>query len=406
MNTLSTSRRQGDIAAPVAPGSMADDLPPPTGSRIVLWVMVAGLAGLVVWADNVKIDQVTRAPAQIIVSKRTQLVQSPDGGVVTALHVKEGDTVHAGQLLVTLQKERAEAAVNDSDAKVAALRITLARLRAEVYGKPLVFDANLQKYSEYIENQTELYTKRRTAYLDDAKALEDVIRLADAELTINQKLEVTGDVSRAEVLRLQRSVADSRAQQVNRRNKYFQDAQAEMTKAQEDLSTQTEQLRDRQQVLDHTELTAPIDGIVNNIKVNTIGGVARAGETVMELMATGNQLVAEAKVTPTDIPWVSLGQNAHVKIDAYDSSIFGSMIGKVTYISPDVITEETPRGPTSYYRVWITITGTEFDGDRAQDMHLRPGLTGSVDIKALDRTVLSYLTKPITKTLKGGLGER
>lgn len=378
-------------------------------SRPVLWrfrFIALGVVALVVWAAVGKIDQVTRAQAQIVALERTQLVQSPDGGVITQLHIKEGDEVKAGQLLVTLQKERAQAAVADSSAKVAALRITLARLQAEVYGTPLKFDPDLLAYTEYISNQTNLYNKRQTAIRDDINALRNILKLAEEELKIVTQLDATGDVSRAEVLRLQRSVADIRAQMVNKQNKYFQDAQAEMTKAQEELSTQTEQLRDRRQLLEQTELVAQVDAVVNNIRVNTVGGVVRPGDTIVELLPLSDNLIAEAKVPSADIAFVAVGQEASVKLDAYDASIFGSMLGTVTYISPDVLTEDTPRGPFSYYRVHIQLTSTEFKGDKARDIKLRPGLSASVDIKAMERTVLSYITKPITKTLGQSLGER
>lgn len=390
---------------PTAPSGM-NDLHAPTRARWSLRVMVSGMLLLLLWSSIGKIDQVTRAQAQIIAAERTQLVQSSDGGVLTQLHVKEGDVVKAGQLLATLQKERAAAAVSDSSAKVAALNITLARLHAEVYGKALVFDKELLTYTDYIRNQTDLYNKRQTAFKDDINALENILSLASDELSINRQLEKSGDVSRAEILRLQRSVADIKAQLAGKRNKYFQDAQAEMTKAQEELSTQSEQLRDRSQVLEHTELVAPVDAVVNNIKVSTLGGVVRAGDTVMELLPTGDNLIAEAKIPPADIAFVAIGQDASVKLDAYDSSIFGALHGKVSYISPDVLTEETRQGPFMYYRVRIRITGTEFKGDKANEIHMRPGLTASVEIKAMERTVLSYLTKPIAKTFSQSMGER
>jgi membrane fusion protein, adhesin transport system len=391
---------------PVEPGLMVGDLQDPKRARWALRGIMLSLALLVLWSTLAEIDQVTRAPAQIIVAARTQLIQSADGGVVTQLHVKEGDNVKTGQLLATLQKERAQAAVSDSSAKVAALRITLARLQAEVYGKPLRFSPDLLQYGEYIRNQTDLYNKRQSAYLDDQRALEGILRLAETELAINRKLEVTGDVSRAEILRLERSVADIKAQLSNKRNKYFQDAQAEMTKAQEDLSTQSEQLRDRTQVLEQTELVAPVDGTINNIKINTVGGVVRPGDVIMEMLPTGDNLIAEAKISPGDIAFIELNQDASIKLDAYDSSIYGAMHGKVTYISPDVVTEETRQGPMTYYRVRIRITGTEFTGTKSQEIKLRPGLTAQVDIKAMERTVWSYLTKPISKTISGAFGER
>lgn len=368
--------------------------------------MVGGVLALLGWAAVAQIDQVTRAPAQLIAVARTQMVQSPESGVVTQIHVREGQDVRVGQLLVTLEKQRAQAAVDDSRAKVGALRITLARLQAEVYGKPLRFDAELQKFPEYVRNQTDLYNKRQTAHNDDIRSLKNILELSRAELAINSQLLATGDVSRADVLRLQRAVADIEAQIANKRNKYFQDAQAEMTKAQEELNTQSEALRDRSQLLEHTELVAPSDGVVNNIRATTRGAVVRAGDVVMELYPTGGDLIAEAKISPADIAFVQVGQRASVNLDAYDSSIFGGVRGQVSYISPDVLTEDTKQGPRTYYRVHILIKETEFKGDKARQIELRPGLSASVDIKAMDRTVLSYLTKPITKTLTQSLGER
>ena len=117
-------------------------------------------------------------------------------------------------------------------------------------------------------------------------------------------------------------------------------------------------------------------------------------------------MIAEAKISNADIAFVNVGQEANVKLDAYDSSIFGSMHGIVSYISSDVLTEETRNGPMQYYRVQIKITDTEFKGKQAEKIQLRPGLTAQVDIKAMDRTVLSYLTKPIFKTFSQSLGER
>ena len=398
----------------IAPQSHPFDLHPPRRARWTLRIAMLGLVLLGVWASQAQIDQVTRASAVLVSADRTQLVQSADGGVLTELHVKEGDTVKAGQLLATLQRERASAAVADTQAKVAALRITLARLQAEVYSKPLRFAPDLQPYGEYIRNQTELFNKRQTAFRDDLRALQGMLALAQEELRIHRQLEATRDVSRAEVLRVERSVADIQAQMANKRNKYFQDAQAEMTKAQEDLSTQTEQLRDRTQLLEHTELLAPMDGVVNSIKVTTLGGVVRPGETVMELLPSGDNLIVEARIPPADMAFIALGQSASIKLDAYDASIFGGLRGQVDYISAEALSSEKNNQSTHlsqnsinfYYNVRLRITGHEFQGPKARDIRLRPGMTASVEIKALERSVLSYLTKPISKTLDLSMGER
>jgi len=385
---------------------VADAVSRPDGARVSVYAMIAGLLLLLAWAALADIDQVTRASGQIIAAERTQVIQSADGGVVTELHVKEGDSVSIGQVLATLQKERAQAAVSDSTAKVAALRITLVRLRAEVFGGPLRFDADLNEFGDYVLNQTNLYKRRQAAFNEDIASIRGMLSIAEDELRINKSLLDTGDVSRADVLRLQRSVADLNAQIASRRNKYLQEAMAEMTKAQEELSTQGEQLRDRSQVLEHTELKAPADGIVNNIRATTLGAVLRPGDTVMELLPTGGKLIAEVKVVPTDIAFVEVGQTAFVKLDAYDSTIYGALTGKVSYISPDVLKEETRQGMTSFYRVHVLVDKADIKPGKSTAIQLRPGLTAMVEIKARERSVLSYLTKPVKKTLESSLGER
>lgn len=372
---------------------------------IIIWVALAVIIVLITWASFAKIDQVTRAQATVIASDRTQEIQATDNGVVSELLVKEGDDVKKGDLLAILEEERAKAALDNSATKVAALRARVARLEAEIFDRPLNFPEEIQKYAEYVQNQTELYNRRRQAITQDVASLQKMLELAKRELAMNEPLLAHGDVSQADVIRLRRQVADIEAQITNKRNKYFEDAQTELTKAQEELESESEQLRDRAQVLEEKRLFAPVDGKVNNIAVTTIGGVVRPGDTIMQLLPTSSDLVVEAKVRPVDIAYVKEGQTASVKLDAYDYSIFGAMNGEVIYISPDTLMEKTPQGDKPYYRVQIRIEGAQVAA-REDEIIIKPGMTASVDIKAMERTVLSYLTKPITKTLSEGLGER
>jgi adhesin transport system membrane fusion protein len=373
---------------------------PERGARITLWTAIAGLTLLTLWAAWAEIDQVTRAQGQVIAVNRTQIVQTADGGVLRQLKVSEGEHVKSGQLLATLEKTRVQAAVDDSRAKVAALKITLARLKAEVYETPLKFDAKLNAYPEYIKNQRNLYNKRKKAFVEDIAALSSVRKAARQELILNKKLEQSKDVSRVDILRLERQIAEIDVQITNKRNKFFQDAQAEMTKAQEELNTQLEVLNDKTQLLDQTDLLAPADGVVKNIKVTTLGGVLRAGDVVMEILPTSGDLIVEAKVYPADIAFVRPAQEAVVKLDAWDASIFGGFKGTVKYVSPDTLIEETQRGPVPYYRVHVAIGDKELVGEVGHGMEVRPGMTAQVDIKAYQRSVLSYILNPVSKTFK------
>ncbi|WP_352259886.1 HlyD family efflux transporter periplasmic adaptor subunit [Psychrobacter sp. TB55-MNA-CIBAN-0194] len=374
-------------------------------TRIIIWGALLGILVLIVWAYFAQIDQVTRASATVIASARTQDIQAAEGGVLTDILVKEGEEVEKGQLLVRLEEERAQAAVANSGSKIAALKAKIARLEAEIFERPLVFPEGIKNYSEYIENQTQLYNRRRQAIDQDVNSLQRMMVLAQQELSMNEPLLTYGDVSQADVIKLRRQVAEIQAQITNKRNKYFEEAQSEMTKSQEELDVELEQLRDHSQVLEEKNLFAPTDGKVNNILITTIGGVVKPGEIIMEILPTSSDLIVEAKVSPADIAYVKEQQAASVKLDAYDYSIFGAMNGNVIYISPDTLMEQTPKGEEPYYRVQIKITGAEFAG-RREEIVIKPGMTASVDIKAQERSVLSYLTKPITKTFSEGLGER
>ncbi|AON55274.1 biotin/lipoyl-binding protein [Herbaspirillum seropedicae] len=225
---------------------MNNEKNPLISAQWVLRLSMASVLVLLLWAAVSQIDQVTRAQGQVIAVSRTQSVQAPDGGPVKQILVKEGEAVKQGQLLMVLEQDRVQTSLNDSRAKVAALRISLARLRAEVYGHPLNFEPDLLDYKEYIANQKDLYVKRKILIDQDLASLQDMLGLANQELEMNKSLERTGDVGRADVLRLQRNVADIRAQINNKRNKYFQEALVDMTKVQEDLNTQREQLAESQ----------------------------------------------------------------------------------------------------------------------------------------------------------------
>ena len=374
-----------------------------TGSRFTMWVAMLGLLVLTAWAGLTEIDQVKRAQGQIIASDRTQVIQAVDGGVPRELFVQEGQEVKAGQLLASFEKTRVRAALDDTQGKVMALRITLARLRAEVYGKNLVFEPAMLSYKALVENQTNLYNRRKTAFTEDIQALRKVLGVLLEENAMITKLEATGDVSQADILRSRRQIADLEAQITTRHNKFFQDAQAEMTKAQEDLNAQTEALNDRTQLLEQTDMNAPSPGLVKSIRVTTLGGVVRAGDVVMELLPTQSGLVLEAKVYPGDIAFISVGQSANVKLDAFDSSIFGGFKGEVVYVSPDTLTEETQRGPQPYYRVHVRIGEKDFDNDKAKRMEVRPGMTAQVDLVVAKRSVLSYLVNPVSKVMSQAL---
>lgn len=376
--------------------------------RILFRVSIVFIAVFFLWSALFKIDQVVHAQGQVIASSRTQVVQAVDGGILTEMRVQEGDAVKAGEVIAILDQARALAAYTESFGKVTALRMTVARLQAEIAEKPFTISDDLQKdYPNLVETQMNLYKQRSDGFNVQTQVLKDNVRLAESELKMNAPLEKYGDISKADILRLQRAVNDAKTNLVNARNKYFQDASTELNKAQEDLNAQEQNLRDRSELLGHTDIVAPVAGIVKNVKVTTLGGVVRQGDEILQILPTESDLVVEAKIKPADMANIKVGLPAKVKLDAYDYAIFGTMGGVVTYVSADTLQEDSKAGPITYYRVKASIAEKDYkNSDRISDIEVRPGMTATVDIQTGKRSVLSYLLKPVTKTFVEAFGER
>jgi adhesin transport system membrane fusion protein len=374
--------------------------------HLIIWITLLVFIIFVTWASMAEIDQVTRAPGQVIASSRTQIIQSSDGGVVETLLVKEGDLVTKGQLLVKLDTTKAEAVYLESRAKATALRASKARLDAEIMGGEPKFPKEVTEYPQFRDNQLLLLRKRRLAIDGELVALKSILDLANRELEMNQPLLASGDTSLAEVLKIQRQVADLQSQIVNKRNKYTQDLQTELGKVEEELASAEQTLAQRKDLLDRTQLVSPVSGVVKNVRITTLGGVVRASEEVMQIVPLEDALIVEAKVRPADIAFLKPGLQANVKIDAYDYTIYGSLDGKLAYISADTLTEDLKQNEQAYYRVQVLTEGKRFSGRPDQNLEIQPGMTATVEIKTGSNTVLRYMIKPFIKTISESMNER
>lgn len=375
-------------------------------SRLMVWACMASVIVFLWWADWAELDQITRANGQVITTSRNQVIQASDGGVLSVLNVKEGDKVSKGQVLARFERTKVEAAFLESVAKAAALKATVARLRAEIFGGEPKFPAEIASYAEFKANQLALFTKRQTAINEDVQALEQVESLIKQELEMNLPLLDKGDVSRTDVLRLQRQLVDVRSQITGKKSKYLQDSQADLVKAEEDLEGIQQVVTQRKNQLDVTEIISPMDGIVRNVRLTTLGGVARAGDEIMQIVPIDEALIVEAKVKPGDIAFIKKGMPATVKFDAYDYSIYGVLRGDVSYISADTIAETIQGVEQPYYRVQIKTSSESLAGVVKDSIRIQPGMTASIEVATGKRTVLNYLSKPITKTLDESLGEK
>jgi adhesin transport system membrane fusion protein len=382
-----------------------DDLP--RSGHLLLLASAAAIGGFLYWASEAEIDQITRAPGQVIASSRNQVIQELDGGIVTEILVKEGSLVKQGQPLVLFDRTKTETSYLESRAKAAALKAAQARLEAEVYGGQPKFPPELKEYPGIRANQEMLFKARQTALHEDIAAQRQTLGLIESELKMLLPLLDAGDVSKAEVLKLQRQVAEAEAAITNRRNKYRQESQTDLSKALEDLAGLEQIMAQRREQLGRTVVTSPTDGVVRNIRITTRGGVAKPGEEIMQIVPVDDDLLFEAKVKPADIAFVKPGLPATIKLDAYDYTIYGSFEGVVTYISVDTLSDEARNfNEPAYYRVQVKTRGSDIKQRAGRRIEIQTGMTASVEIKTGANTVLKYLTKPITKTLSESLGER
>jgi len=359
-----------------------------------------------IWSQFATLDRISHARGQVIATAKTQEIQAAVDGVIKKIDVHEGDRVKVDQKLVVLEQEKAQAAYEDSKAKVAALRATQTRLQAEVFGTSLIFSDEVKEYPKFVSSEQGLFKRRQKALNDQVLAINESLSLAQKELNNNLPLLKSGDIGSNEIIKLKREIADLKGKLSNAKNKYFQDSQAQMTKVQSKLATQEQELKDKKVNLDRTVIRSPMGAIVKNIVVTTKGARVRPGDVIMELVPFGDKLIIEAELPTSDVTFVKKGQRAAVKLDAYDYSIYGIFDGKVTYISPDSLMKKTDKGKMYYFKIKIVLDTTKLIAKNGQEIELSPGMSAQVDIITGQRTVWQYLTKPITKTLNRAFTER
>lgn len=360
----------------------------------------------VAWAAFFEIDQIVRAQGQIIPQEKTQVIQAADGGVITELRVNEGEIVKKGQVLAVLESDRARAGVDEISNRIAGMHISRLRAQAEATDNKPSFGTFTQSHPDLVLAQRELYLQNQAALVKETGALSEQVQLAQSELNLIRRLYESGDISHIELMRTQRGVVDARQKLHTVQEKYKSDARRELAKIEEEITSQRSKLQERQSVLDHTEIQASLDGVVKSLRVNTLGGVLRSGDELMQISPTTGGYIVEAKVNPADIAQLKLGQTAILRLDAYDYSIYGSLKGELTYLSADTLTEQGADGKSVvYYRAKLQVQEAKL-GQRLQSSDIKPGMTVTVDLLTDRRSVLSYLTKPVMRAFSGALGQK
>ena len=376
----------------------------------LLWWLVAFVIAMVGFAAVFEIDQAVRAQGQVITDSRTQVVQTVDGGMLTALYVREGDQVRAGQALAEFERDRALANYNQAKAEVASRSIAIIRAQAELTEQSPDFSAYQQAWPTFVAVQQGIYTQRKRGLDEEVMVLNAQLRLARQELTMSQNLQKNGDISQTEVMRAEREVLDLQARINAANNKYFQDSRLELAKLQDDLSASENKRLERENILNHTQLVAPMDGVVKFVRITTLGGVLKPGDELMQISPLDDELLVEIKLNPMDVSQVAVGLPVTLGFDALDPTIFGKVPGQLRYISPDTLNEQGSNGQeTTYYRAIVAIDWTQHQQQRLQLIQaqdIKPGMTATADVLTGKRSLLHFIFKPITRAFSGALIQR
>ncbi|MFJ2455920.1 HlyD family type I secretion periplasmic adaptor subunit [Pseudomonas protegens] len=372
----------------------------PPASVLVLWLMAATVVAGLAWAHLARVEEVTRGEGRVIPASREQIIQSLEGGIMKELYVQEGQVVEQGQGLLKIDPTRVGANYGESLSRVQGLKGAIARLRAEAYDTPLEFPQEIQQSTSIVRDETQAYNARQRTLQDSVKALRRSLELAESEVRLSAPMAQQGLVSEVEIMRLRRQANEFNLQITDRLNRFRSEANNELTRLESELAQALEVLKGREDVMNRTSITAPVRGTVNNIRVTTRGGVIQQGAEIMTLIPLEDRLLVEVKIQPADVAFIHPGLAATVKITAYDYSIYGGLSGKVEHISPDTLFDETKarggRENPTYYKVYVRTDRAVLEA-HGRSFPIIPGMVASVDIKTGEKTVLSYLLKPVMK---------
>ena len=369
-------------------------------SMIMLYLIAAVLVIAIVWAKFARVEEVTQGEGRIIPASREQIIQSLEGGILEELNVHEGDIVEKGQVLLKIDPKRASAVYREGVSKVIGLRGAIARLRAEAYGTPLDFPADVKAVPSVVKDETQAYISRKQTLDESVNTLKTSLQLAQSEINLSEPLMKKGLMSEVELLRMRRQANEFSLQIAERQNKFRAEANAELTRYESELAQTIENVAGREDVMNRTTIVAPVRGTVNNVKVTTVGGVIQQGAEIMAIIPLEDQLLVEAKIKPSDVAFLRPGLPATVKITAYDYSIYGGLSGTVELISADTLKDEEKmrqgRGDSTYYRVLVRTDKAVLTA-KDKVFPIMPGMIATVEIRTGEKTILDYILKPVLK---------
>ncbi|MCK6374372.1 MAG: HlyD family type I secretion periplasmic adaptor subunit [Zoogloea sp.] len=398
------------------------------------------------WMSFAPLDISVNAVGAVVPSSRLQQIQSMEGGILQALNVREGAVVKKGDVLAIVQNLQFNAEQGEAQQGLWGAQAASVRLDAEARNAALNFPPELEKNApDLVREQRNLWQTRRQERentletlsrqvtqrqqeLAEARArhqaISESIGPAREALAIEERLAVNGAGAKADLLaaqqryssqkgelettriaigRIQAAVAEAQARLSETRARFYAEISKEKSEAELRAAQLSEQLTGRNDRVARREMRAPMDGVVNRLLINTVGGVVKAGETIMEVVPAEDRLLITAKVKPADIAFLKPGQDARIRVTAYDSSIFGSLPGKVVRVGADAVVDGEKK--ETYFEVLLEAQ-KNYLGDPSEHLTISPGMAADASIQTGKRTMMEYMLKPIVKTLDKSLRER
>jgi adhesin transport system membrane fusion protein len=416
-------------------------------SRIskVLKIWIFSIIIFLVWASFAEIDEITRGDGKVTPNGQNQVIQNLEGGIISEILVKEGESVKKGQILLKIKNAKSISTSQTNKMKHQELEAKRLRLYAEANQLPFkgiktddpvlkkqillakkLYDSNklgIQATDNAIVQQIE----QRKQELKEAKAkvrsLKKSLEFVEEEIRMTEPMVKKGVRSRVDFLKLKReaneiynnmqgaalslprlehAINEYREKRIEAKREFINKAKKELNEVTaEQARLQMQQVALSDQVT-RTMVKSPVDGIVQKLFVHTVGGVVKPGADLVEIVPTDKNLYLEIKIKPSDIAFIHPGADAKVKISAYDFAIHGGLNGKVVHISPDTITDKKDN---TFYLIYVE-TQKNYLGTKEHPLKIIPGMTASVDIVTGKKTIMQYILKPILKSKQYVFTER
>ena len=371
------------------------------GSSLTIWLCAASFLLVLIWSALASVDEIVRADGEFISSSRPQIIQNLEGGILSELLVNAGDIVERGDVLARLHGTQFKSSVEELRDQITALEIRRLRLEAELAGQ---FDFTVPeelatRSPQIVASERVLLNARQTDFTKRSDGARKILAQAAEERALMENLLKKNVVALIEVTRTRKDHADAE----KRYDEIVTQTELDRAEAYSDtlkeLATLRQNLKSSLDQLNRTVLTSPMRGVVNTVGVTTIGGVVRPGEQILEIIPLDEELFVEARVAPENIANLRRGQEATIKLTAYDFTIYGTLKGTVDFISADTFKDENARAPDGdpHYKVTLRVD-TQNLTPRQSGIEIRPGMQAQVELHTGEKTVLQYLLKPLYKS--------